>query len=185
MSHWNNKFLSSLLLVVCLPLHTSGFAAWLKCYVDLLDDDEVIMNHGIVPARDAYHKGVEIEVKFSQDDDWSTTFTYPDHKTSFVTARLKVPPELASEDVQYVIDTVYDDPEGTMTAAKFKPPFAVCDGRRAHAKYYHEAVVLEIDGTSNTDQVHLVAGYAMHHGPVTLTPVLVLHRQQLAMGVEL
>jgi len=48
----------------------TAFAAWLKCYVDLLDEDEIIMNQKVIPASEALHEGVEIEVKrAAQDDD--------------------------------------------------------------------------------------------------------------------
>ena len=126
------------------------------------------MNHEIVPSAQAFHKGVEIEVKLAQDDDWSSTLDYPKDKLTLVTARLKVPPSLAHEDVQFVMDTMSQ-------GAVFKRPQSNCDGRRASSTNYSQAVVLEIDGS--TDTVQLVAGYAAGHEAVTLTPLLEMRRQ--------
>lgn len=144
-----------------------GFAAWLKCYVDLTDDEEIIMNNRIIPAKDA-PLDVRIEVKFIQDDEWTTSsLFYPADRPSSVTLRLKVPPELANEDVQYVMET-------TIPGARFFRP-QTCEGRRSHASHYAIASVLEIDGTTET--VEIVAGYAKSHEAVTLTPRLILQRQ--------
>lgn len=145
-----------------------GFAAWLKCYVDLTDDEEIIMNNRIIPAKDA-PLDVRIEVKFSQGDEWTTSSSlfYPPDRPSSVTLRLKVPPELANEDVQYVMET-------TTPGARFLRP-QTCEGRRSHASHYAIASVLEIDGTTET--VEIVAGYAKSHEAVTLTPRLILQRQ--------
>jgi len=159
------------MFLLLLPFHCSevrAFAAWLKCYVDLLDEEEIIMNHEIVPASQAVHKGVEIEVKLAQDDDWLSTIEYPADTPTTVTARLKVPPSLSHQEVQYVMDTV-------SKGAVFKLPMSICEGRRASSTHYSQSVVLDIDGSTNT--VELVAGYAAGHEAVTLTPTLVMRRQ--------
>lgn len=126
------------------------------------------MNHEIVPASQAFHKGVEIEVKLAQDDDWSSTIDYPKDTQTTITARLRVPPSLSHQDVQFVMDTV-------SKGALFKRPMSTCEGRRASSTHYSQAVILDIDGS--TDLVELVAGYAAGHEAVTLTPTLVMRRQ--------
>jgi len=182
-------------LLVVLQQHRPGvtaFAAWLKCYVDLLDADEIIMNQMIIPASQALHEGVEIEVKRAaqdddDDDDWGPSLTYPANAKTLVMARLKVPPPLSKLDVQYVMDTISTATNGSSSSvnddnndddsdvgARFQQ--AVCEGRRAHASHYATPLVLEIDGT--TENVQLVAGYAAGHEAVTLTPALVLQRQR-------
>jgi len=172
MSHFTRiQVFGTLLLVLAQLLFqiqpASGFAAWLKCYVDLLDEEEIIMNHEIVPASKVAHAGVEIEIKLAEDDDWSSTLSYPADTATIATARLKVPPSLAEQDVQFVMDTM-------TKGAAFKRP-STCEGRRASSTHYSHAVVLEIDGSTET--VELVAGYAAGHEAVTLTPPLVLRRK--------
>ena len=161
--------LSSILLLFDGIPPVSGFAAWIKCHVDLFDEDEVIMNNMIVPAAQAVHQGVTIEVKRAQDDDWSSTFEYPADTSTIITARLKVPPSLSEQDVQFVMDALSP---GTV----FKQ--SLCGGRRVTSTHHGHAVVLEIDGSTNT--VELVAGYAAGHEAVTLTPTLILRRQPTA-----
>jgi hypothetical protein len=159
---------STVFLSLVQPVH--GFAAWLKCYVDLTDDEEIIMNNRIIPAKDA-PLDVRIQVKFAQDDEWLSSLSYPpDRTTSTVMLRLQVPPELSHEDVQYVMETT------TNPGARFLRPQPTCEGRRSHASHYAIASVLEIDGTTET--VEIVAGYAKSHEAVTLTPRLILQRQQ-------
>ena len=166
------RSMALMLLSVGIP-PVSGFAAWLKCHVDLLDEDEIIMNNMIVPAAQAVHQGVEIEVKRAADDDWASSLAYPADTPTTITARLKVPPSLSEQDVQFVMDTL------GQPGAVFKQ--SLCEGRRVTSTHYSHAVVLEIDGS--TDSVELVAGYAAGHEAVTLTPILTLRRQ--ASGDEL
>jgi hypothetical protein len=146
----------------------NGFAAWLKCFIDLTDTDEVIMNNHIVPNDMARYSGVDIEVKLAQDDNWLDSLEYPGDRTTTVTARLKVPSQLADMDMQYVMET--------SSGASFVRP-KMCEGRRAHAVHYGESVVLEISGT--TPSVELLAGYATGHEAVTLTKKLVLQRKEV------
>lgn len=124
------------------------------------------MNNLIVPAAQAVHQSVEIEVKRAEDDDWSSSLEYPSESPTTITARLKVPPSLSEQDVQFVMDTLGK-------GAVFKQ--SLCEGRRVTSTHYSHAVVLEIDGSA--DSVELVAGYAAGHEAVTLTPILTLRRQ--------
>lgn len=145
----------------------NSFASWLKCYVDLTDtESEVIMNQHIIPSNNARYAGVRIEVKLADDDHWLDTLEYHGDRTSTVTARLKVPPELSESSVQYAMET--------SSGASFVRP-KMCDGRRGHGMHYTDSVVLEISGS--TESVELVAGYATGHEAVTLTDVLVLRRK--------
>jgi hypothetical protein len=160
------EILLLLLLSASRPAH--GFASWLKCYVDLTDESEVIMNYNIIPSNEARYAGVQIELKLAADDHWLDSLEYHGDRTSRVTARLKVPYELADMDVQYVMET--------SSGASFVRP-KMCDGRRSHATHYGESVVLEIDGSTET--VELVAGYASGHEAVTMTKTLVLRRKKV------
>ena len=146
---------------------TNGFAAWLKCYVDLADEEEVIMNNLIIPSARARYPGVQIEVKRADDDVWQlgSSLEYDGDALTTVTARLRVPPQLTGYDVQYVMETT--------SGAKFVRP-KMCDGRRAHAMQYSHSVTLDIAG--DTETVTLIAGYATGHEAVTLTEPMVLQR---------
>lgn len=167
------------LLILLSSNEVNGFAAWLKCYIDLTDEDEVIMNNHIIPSDKAHYPGVKIEVKRASDDHWLDRLEYigvGDNRadaTTLVTARLKVPNQLADMDLQYVMET--------SSGASFVRP-KMCDGRRAHAMHYGESVLLEISGA--TESVELVAAYATGHEAVTLTETLVLLRRK-KQGQEL
>lgn len=156
-----------LFLILSLALRPAeGFAAWLKCYIDINDPEEVIMNSEIVMAEDAEHK-CQIEVKLKGDEQWSTGgLVYPPNKVSTVQARLQPPENLANEDIQYVMET-------TEPGAKFIKPI-MCDGKRSHARNYQNPVTLEIDGTA--ESVELVAAWAKGHEPVSLTTRIKLTR---------
>jgi hypothetical protein len=166
---------TALILIAAFSVtRVQGFASWLKCFVDLTDPTEVIMNNLIIAAENAPHQ-CEVEVKLAADDEWSTTnLTYPADKITIITARLKVPAELSSHEVQYVMET--------SAGAKFTRP-VMCDGKRSHATQYNEAVVLEVDGT--TDAVELVAGWATGHEAVSLTRKTVLRKEGSTVAEEL
>jgi hypothetical protein len=167
------------ILIFLQGTQVSGFAAWLKCYVDITDPDEIIMNHHIVPSSEARQEGVQIEVKYADDDHWVTdSFTYDATRSIQIMARLKVPPALAEVDVQYVMDILPSDNESKTIAAKFTRPANVCDGRRGSATHYSDSLVLHIPSALTTGEIpepiRLVAGYATGHEAVTLTEPLLL-----------
>lgn len=171
-----NRFLFFFTALIVLCTQVSGFAAWLKCYVDITDPDEIIMNHLIVPSSGAHHEGVQIEVKYADDDHWVTeSFTYDPTRASQIMARLKVPPVLAEVDVQYVMDIVTEG-EYNSNGAKFTRPANVCDGRRGSATHYSDSLVLEIPAVLDAlpEPIRLVAGYATGHEAVTLTEPMLL-----------
>jgi hypothetical protein len=149
-----------------------GFAAWLKCYVDLQDDSEVIMNNRIVRSENAEHI-VTIQVRPEGDlsmNAWTDQLVYPAADGGGATtihAKLAVPTELRRRDVQYVMEVVSGN-------AKFLSP-VMCGGKRAHGGHYNDPVVLQIEGTS--EHVELVAGFATGHEAVTLTNTLRLMRR--------
>jgi hypothetical protein len=162
-----------LALILCILLFnvmlTNGFAAWLKCYVDLTDTQEIIMNNRITRSTDARFPGVRIELKRPEDDHWFDKIDYPGGQSTTLMARLKVPNELSEMDVQYVIDIL------TPGASFVRPN--VCDGRRATATHFASPVIFEITG--DTTVVELIAGYATGHEAVTLTETLTLRRQDV------
>jgi hypothetical protein len=171
-----NRFFFAVVLILQCP-QVSSFAAWLKCYVDITDPGEIIMNSLIVPSAEAHHEGVQIEVKYADDDHWVTeSFTFNPSRATQIMARLKVPPALSEMDVQYVMDIVLNS-ETSPVLAKFIRPANICEGRRGSATHYSDSVVLEIpssaaDGTP--EPIRLVAGYATGHEAVTLTEPMIL-----------
>ena len=144
-------FLALTLLFSVFPM-ACGYAAWLKCYVDLMDDTEIIMNNLITPESGARHT-VTIEVKPADEDYWRTTLSYRPNISTLVTARLQVPPEISHMDVQYVMEVVSG-------GASFVRP-KMCEGRRGHATHYGEAVLLDIDGSTESFELH--SSYAIGH----------------------
>ena len=121
-----------------------------------MDETAIIIHRQILTPDQAPHS-VEIQVKYPQDQEWSSKLVYPANQPSVIHARLKVPKELEQEDVQYVMETT----GGTFNSG-------MCDGVRGHAIRHDEKVVLELTGKE--DQVELWAGWATGHGAVSLTP---------------
>lgn len=155
--------IKTLFLLSLLFAHTSGFAAWLKCYVEL-DTDEIIMNYDVLPPEDAKVPGVVLVGRSSVTDEWkSESLTFEKEET--FQFRLQVPDSLKSQNVQYVIETS----EGALFS-----PSNWCEGRRTHANRHDTSVTLQVDGSA--DEVFVWAGWATGHEAVTLTPKLVLKR---------
>lgn len=174
--------ISSIRLFVILLLlrrcqNALGFAAWLKCYVDITDTEEIIMNYLILPKDQGHHGEVQIEVKGIDDDHWVTEgYAFDPTRTTSVMARLKVPPILAEMDVQYVMDILPNDDE-TNGNVIFTRPAKVCKGKRAHATHYTESALLQIPPTGEdavASPVRLIAVYATGHEAVTQTDIVVL-----------
>lgn len=174
---FNNSRLFVILLVVLCCQNVVGFAAWLKCYVDITDTEEIIMNYLILPKDQGHHGEVQIEVKRVDDDHWVTEdFSFDPTRPTSVMARLKVPPVLAEMDVQFVMDILPNDGI-TNDSVKFTRPANVCKGKRAHATHYTESVILQIPSTGEDDvpsPVRLIAVYATGHEAVTQTEVITL-----------
>ena len=168
---------TSTLLLVLYCQNVVGFAAWLKCYVDITDTEEIIMNYLILPKDQGQHGEVQIEVKRVDDDHWVTEdFSFDHTSTTSVMARLKVPPILAEMDVQFVMEILPN--EGiTNESVIFTRPANVCKGKRAHATHYTESVILHLPPTeedSIPSPVRLIAVYATGHEAVTQTDILML-----------
>ena len=155
-------FRSLLLLSLLLPWTTHGYAAWLKCFIDL-DETEVIMNHRVVPVKKS-REYVTIQVK-TEHGDWTSDFQYSGSEPTTIQARLQVPQELEHDRVQFVVETT----EG----AVFTTP-EMCEGRRSFSTNHADPVTLKITG--EVESVTLLAGWAAGHEPVTLTPKLLLKR---------
>jgi hypothetical protein len=167
-----------LLVVLIRCQYVVGFAAWLKCYVDITDTEEIIMNYLILPKDQGQHGEVLIEVKGVDDDHWVTEdFSFDPTRTTSVMVRLKVPPTLAEVDVQFVMDILPNDGI-TNDSVIFTRPANVCKGKRAHATHYTESVILQISSTGEDDipsPVRLIAVYATGHEAVTQTDIMTLH----------
>mmetsp|Transcript_21149 Transcript_21149/g.29897 ORF Transcript_21149/g.29897 Transcript_21149/m.29897 type:complete len:176 (+) Transcript_21149:19-546(+) len=145
-----------------------GYASWLKCYVEL-DETEVVMNHYIVPAHKADHE-VVIEIQPEGYTDWVTShIVYLEPTIESVKVRLQVPHALHDETVQYVVEST----EGGLFADS-----NMCDGKRAYARDYDDEVVLKFNHDFHETHLELVAGWAMGHEEVRLTPRLKLERRE-------
>lgn len=185
-----------LFLILAVPVH--GYASWLKCYVEL-DEEEVVMHHFIVPSDKAreevfievqqqyqtVHDGTDTHVTegTTTTSEWSSGKEYQldnnGHGTSsditILRARLMVPPSMEHTDVQYVMEVTGG------TGAQFIDIGVMCDGRRAFSRRQDEYVTLQINpvpggaGTIPND-VELVAVWATGFEAVTLTPKMTLRR---------
>ena len=157
-----------------------GFAAWLKCYVDITDTEEIIMNYLILPKEEGHHGEVQIEVKGVDDDHWVTeSFSFDPTRATSVMARLKVPPILAEMDVQFVMDILSNDhaEADDNSNVMFTRPAKVCQGKRAHATHYTDSVLLEISPVgedATPSPIRLMAVYATGHEAVTQTDIMIL-----------
>ena len=136
-----------------------AYANWLKCYIELDDEEEVIMHKHIIPFEQSHEK-VYIEVQpyvsNSRSSMWmaSTQQNYYDlfpssKETESVTAtttssllklRLKVPPSMKQKGVQFVVEV-------KANGVSFVGPGIMCDGDRAYSKQYDQHVLLQINST--------------------------------------
>jgi len=137
------------------PVHS--FASWLKCYIDLDDTEEIVMNSFIQSFEDAEYKA-SVVVRRSGEEDWQTSLQYSAGAHTTIEARLELPPELHGRDLQWVMETTEG---GKFTAS------AMCDGKRSYAQKPKEITILEIDSTK--EYVDLFAGWATGHEAVKLT----------------
>lgn len=153
-------------LFLLVLVRASSFASWLRCYIDL-DDSEIIMNYQVLLPEDAPHL-VHIEVS-ADGETWTDSFSFPAEAKTSIRARLRVPEELIRRDVQYVIEST--------NGGTFHDP-AMCDGVRSHASAHDESVGLVIDG-SVSERIELWAAWASGHEAVSLTPRLLLRRDDL------
>jgi hypothetical protein len=180
-------FLVSCLLFFSSHHHVSGYAAWLKCYVEL-DDTEVIMHHYVEPFQSAREQ-VTIEVQQvlggggGEEEEWLSDYALPaESKFPVITLniRLQVPESL--RDVQYVMEVKGGN--GT----KFVDRGTMCDGKRSSSTKHYYPVTLQIpmdDQSNNIDPVELVAGWAAGREAVSLTNKLVIQRAASSNNEEL
>ena len=156
-----------LVVVVLLPVPSNAYASWLKCFVGL-EEDEIVMHHKIVAFEEADHK-VKIEVSTNTEENavWlkPNYFSYPETGGT-VYARLVVPLALEYGPVQYVMETT----EGGLFSSG-----VMCNGTRAYARGYEDAVTLEISGKE--ESVQIWAGWATSHEAVRLTEKVTLKRK--------
>jgi len=177
-----------------------GYANWLKCYVELDDPEEAIMNRGILPADEQpQDERVYLEVQpyaSRRRDPWWASSTRTNHGDLFpsnatnpilVKLRLRVPPKLKNKDVQFVV-------EATGEGVSFVGQGVMCDGKRAFSRQHDTPVLMQIhtavedggeadadadsDGstTAHAGNIELVAGWAAGYEAVKLTPTMILRR---------
>ena len=139
------------------------------------------------------HKQVQIEIKTQTSTEWitassegSAVVTFPPDSKSTIQARLRVPEGLARQSMQYVIELVKNgcpDNNVETCGTKFIRP-VMCKGKRSHANDYTTAVVFEIDGTSSSGPIELVAGWASGHEAVKMTQSLILKPATSSDGAQ-
>jgi hypothetical protein len=100
---------------------------------------------------------------------------YPAGKSSTWKVKVKPPPALQGNNMQYVVEAqpIFNDgsTSGAKEAAKFTYP-KMCDGKRSFGRNYDEAVTVEFNGQA--DSVEIWAAWAIGFGQVSLTPKLTL-----------
>jgi hypothetical protein len=143
-----------------------AYANWLKCYIELDDEEEVIMHKHIIPFEQSHEKlNIEVQpyVSDSRSSMWmasthqdyhdlfpsskqtettttTTTTTTITITTSLLKLRLKVPPSMKQKDIQFVVEV-----KGN--GVSFVGPGIMCDGDRAYSKQYDQHVLLQINST--------------------------------------
>lgn len=175
-------FLGLLLVVV---QQTHAYADWLKCYVDLEDDEEVIMHKPILKVDDQSpeEKEVMIEIQPSVDPPRGASWrnlTVQQHQELFpssdptlptlLKARVRLPPTLQRprKSVQFVL-------EAKGEGVSFVGPTSMCDGKRVSGQKGH--VVLQIEPVSAAqDDIELLAAWAGGYEAVKLTQKLIVKR---------
>jgi hypothetical protein len=177
-----------------------GYAAWLKCFVEL-DPAEVIMWQKVITAEDSKHD-VRIEVQpfgfgdewlssesNASDDDKAVVQLPPAHPGTPLTlrVRLHVPPALEHEDVQFVMELKTSTADAAAEAVEFIDRGVMCDGSRAFSRRHDEHVVLQLDTElhPNLEYVTLTAIWAPGMEAVSLTRTLTLRPAVVAGSDEL
>ena len=178
----------ALLLVLEPFLSTHAYADWLKCYVDLDDEDEIIMHKPIVKVEDQSEEErkvvIEIQPYISpKNSPWmaSTVQEYGDlfpasnapTPTSLLKARLRLTPNLQQQKSKSVQFAMVATGEGV----SFVGRGAVCNGSRVSSKKHDEHVLLQIhDGLTTTENIELVAAWAGGYEAVKVTQKLIVKR---------
>ena len=181
-------FLGLLLVVV---QQTHAYADWLKCYVDLEDEEEIIMHKPILKVDDQSpeKKKVMIEIQPSLDPprgaSWKNA-TVQQHQELFpssdptlptlLKARVRLPPSLQRprKTVQFVL-------EAKGEGVSFVGPTSMCDGKRVAGQKGH--VVLQIEPVSAVQgDIELLAAWAGGYEAVKLTQKLIVKRSGTLPG---
>jgi hypothetical protein len=177
------------------PSPVDSYASWLKCYIEL-DQDEIVMHHPMVPPQDARHEAF-IQVQPYGSSEWIAAEEHtlgrglkatrdPDDSTFVNTlkVRLQVPEhlEMMNEEVQFVVEA-----RGENVA--FMDVGVQCDGTRAFSRRHDEHVVLQINSTATTSSsssnvVELMAGWAAGYEAVTLTRIMTLKRSPVGVDAN-
>ena len=139
-------------------LSVQGFASWLKCYVDL-DEEEIIMKYNVLGSEDAKYN---VSIQVLDGSEWKDEYSLKEDG-EMISIRLKFPPELPG-DTQWVIEIVAGD-------AQFVERNTMCKGKRAYSK---DDKPLFLNVLDSSEAIELLAGYASGHEAVKLTPKQVL-----------
>jgi hypothetical protein len=177
----------------------SGYASWLKCFIEL-DPDEIVMHHPMVPPEEADDQAF-IEVQPYGEDAWISDEEYTlkegtstgrpskdnvdvesSTKTTILKVRLRVPRSLRKQDVQYVVEAKGED-------VAFIDTGVMCDGSRAFAIRQDEHVILQINTTAASaakemNHIELKAGWAAGYEAVTITRTMTLKRSTVVGTTE-
>ena len=190
----NSKLLVSflLLLLLLVPTVTHAYANWLDCYVELDDEDEVIMHKPIKKVEDqsTEEQKVMIEVQpfvALPGTLWDSAtllnldglFPSPNPTTNLLKVRLKLPPSLQPQPRKSVQFVAQVSGEGV----SFVGQGVMCDGRRVSSKKHDQHVLLQIASNTNNSNIELVAAWARGYEAVKLTQKLIVKRS-IAAPIE-
>ncbi|MGK3749943.1 MAG: hypothetical protein ACI8RD_002241 [Bacillariaceae sp.] len=164
-----------------------AYANWLKCYIELDDEEEVIMHQHIIPAEKSNEK-VYIEVQpyvsdnrgvwmastqqdyhdlfASSSKQMETVTTKATTTTSLLKLRLKVPPNMKQKGIQFVVEV-----KGN--GVSFVGPGVMCDGDRAYSRQYDQHVLLQINSTTVSEAAAIGKGEEEKEEDFTETDLLV------------
>ncbi len=177
-NHDRMKGLLFLALLLLAPiLETHAYADWLKCHVELDDEDEVIMHKPIVQFQDQSEeeKMVKLEIQpyvSPKGSPWLASSPQDLENAEASTlwkVRLQVPPSLRRKSVQFVVDA-------TGEGASFVGSSVMCDGKRAFSKKYDNYVLLQIQPSESPSDIGLFAGWAAGYQAVKVTSKIILKR---------
>lgn len=159
------------------------------------DDESVATADGAPVPAPVDHDDEGVDDDSDGSSGWIAANDYRldnDESSTMLKVRLRVPPALKFEDVQWVVEiagsTSEESADGDAAAAaaaataRFIDLGVMCDGNRAFSRRHSEHVILQIDNnninSSSGEDVTLVAGWAAGFEAVTLTPKMTLKQQQ-------
>lgn len=152
---------------------SGSYPSFLKCYIDLDDEEEVIMNNLVVPPENAEHN-VQILVSIDNGETWmDDEIFFSPEKETVVQVKLEIPEALRHSDFQYVLEL-----QGSKNA-KFQNGH--CEGRRVYGKLRQVATIVIEEFTQekeSVDEIEIFAGWATGHEAVTRTSSVYLDPEE-------